>query len=65
MGINKNKKQSHNLKMIFPQEIMKCIQVRGNNTGDSLFIRRIVEYYYYYYTICMSSVTGISSWYFS
>ena len=22
-------------------------------------------YYYYYYTICMSPVTGISSWYFS
>jgi len=21
--------------------------------------------YYYYYTICMSPVTGISSWYFS
>ena len=22
-------------------------------------------YYYYYYTICMSPVTGISSWYIS
>ena len=22
-------------------------------------------YYYYYYTICISPVTGISSWYFS
>jgi len=29
------------------------------------YISNYYYYYYYYYTICMSSVTGISSWYFS
>ena len=29
------------------------------------FIKQLHYYYYYYYTICMSPVTGISSWYFS
>ena len=33
--------------------------IAGNNNNNNYY------YYYYYYTICMSTVTGISSWYFS
>jgi len=35
------------------------------NSLTSCFPGMLLSYYYYYYTICMSPVTGISSWYFS
>ena len=38
------------------------IRVRNNNNNNN---NNNCYYYYYYYTICMSPVTGISSWYFS
>jgi len=43
--------------------------VQGHSTGKrgkkDMTVRKHRPFYYYYYTICMSPVTGISSWYFS
>ena len=39
--------------------------IAGYCYWDSLKSKQFNNYYYYYYKICMSPVTGISSWYFS
>ena len=47
-------------------ENSRCMIWTGSTIDPTPFqVDYYYYYYYYYYSICMSPVTGISSWYFS
>ena len=66
-------RQTHLVCYFIIIRVAKCFDPIGSSSGlhyepancKAIKFYYYYYYYYYYYTICMSPVTGISSWYFS